>query len=271
MKPIDFTEAQMNEEEDEAVHQRFSLLQKLEDLMEVPLLVLSFVWLLLMIMEFTGGLSLFEERINYFIWALFIFDYFLKFVLAPRKREYVQSNLLTAASLVLPAIRIFRFARVLRGLSSATRGLRLARVLASINRGMGALGKSLKRRGFGYVVALTCLVALAGAAGMHSFESETLPSYGAALWWTAMILTTMGSDTFPSTAEGRFLCLALAIYGFAVFGYVTATVATYFVGREAADRSSDVAGQASIEELREEIFNLRRALEVLVQEQRVKD
>lgn len=47
----------------------------------------------------------------------------------------------------------------------------------------------------------------------RGFERGALPrggidSYGTALWWTAMILTTMGSDYWPKTAEGRILCVA---------------------------------------------------------------
>lgn len=62
---------------------------------------------------------------------------------------------------------------------------------------MRALGASLSRRGFGYVIALTVLVTFTGAAGMYAFENETpggMKGYGEALWWTAMILTTMGSQ-----------------------------------------------------------------------------
>jgi len=40
-----------------------------------------------------------------------------------------------------------------------------------------------------------------------------------------MVMTTMGSDYFPRTTQGRVLCFAHA-----VFGYVTATLATFFVG-----------------------------------------
>ena len=43
------------------------------------------------------------------------------------------------------------------------------------------------------------------------------------------VLTTMGADYFPRTGEGRVLGLLLAIYGFAVFGYVTASIASLFV------------------------------------------
>ena len=70
----------------------------------------------------------------------------------------------------------------------------------------------------------------------------------------------MGSDYFPETPEGRVLCLFLAVYGFAVFGYVTATVATFLVGRDAANKGSEVASQSSIEELRREIRELKAML-----------
>jgi voltage-gated potassium channel len=91
------------------------------------------------------------------------------------------------------------------------------------------------------VVLLTGLVAVTGAAGMYRFEFEApggpgFSDYGTALWWTAMLLTTMGSDYWPRTPEGRLLCLLLAIYAFAVFGYVTAAIAAYFVGKDRAAR-----------------------------------
>ena len=70
---------------------------------------------------------------------------------------------------------------------------------------------------------------------MYRFELDTggqqgFPDYGTALWWTAMLLTTMGTDYWPQTPEGRLLCFFLALYAFAVFGYVTAAIAAYFVG-----------------------------------------
>jgi voltage-gated potassium channel len=60
---------------------------------------------------------------------------------------------------------------------------------------MNALRRSLARRGFGYVVGLTVLVLGLGAAGMLSFEPAAevrggFTSYGDALWWTAMLLTS---------------------------------------------------------------------------------
>ena len=193
---------------------------------------------------------------------IFILDFVLGFTLAPQKTAYLKNNWLTVISLLVPAVRIFRIFRVTRllRLTRFGRGLRLFRLVSSLNRGMRALAANLQRRGFGYVVALTVLVLFAGAAGMYTFENETpggLRSYGEALWWTAMILTTMGSQFWPQTFEGRVLCFFLALYAFAVFGYVTATLATFFVGRDAENEEAELAGSIELTTIRDELRALR--------------
>ena len=245
--------------------ERQSLLERLEGWLETPLLILGLVWLVLLIIELTGNLSRGLELLGTTIWIIFIVDFAIKFVLAPHNVSYLKSNWLTALSLLVPALRVFRIFRVFRVLRAAraVRGVRLFRVLTSLNRGMKSLGASFGRRGFGYVVALSAIVIFAGAAGMLAFENEFaggLQTYGDALWWTAMMITTMGTDYFPRSAEGRVLCFLLAVYGFAVFGYVTATLATFFVGRDAANEGSELAGAADVRALRGEIASLRDEL-----------
>ncbi|MFN2428112.1 MAG: potassium channel family protein, partial [Candidatus Binatia bacterium] len=122
------------------------------------------------------------------------------------------------------------------------------------------LGASLRRRAFGYVVSLTLMITFAGAAGMYAFERAEeggLASYGEALWWTAMVMTTMGSQYWPQTLEGRVLCLFLSLYAFAVFGYVTAALATFFVGRDAENHDGELAGAGQLAALRDEMRALR--------------
>lgn len=53
------------------------------------------------------------------------------------------------------------------------------------------------------------------------------------------------------------------MYAFSVFGYVTATLATFFVGRDAENDEAEVAGAKSIEVLRQEIIGLRPDIQVL--------
>lgn len=261
----------MNEEKEivrrKVKKERESLLAQLEDWLETPLLILGFVWLALLIYELIWSLSPALEFIGTLIWIIFILDFALKFTLAPDKTDYLKNNWLTALALLAPALRVFRIFRVFRVFRAAraTRGLRLFRVLTSLNRGMKALGASFGRRGFGYVVALTTIVCFAGAAGMLAFENEVeggIKTYGDALWWTAMLLTSIGSEYFPQTAEGRILCFIIAVYGFAVFGYVTATLATFFVGRDAENRESEIVGAADINALREELRLLREEIKI---------
>lgn len=78
-----------------------------------------------------------------------------------------------------------------------------------------------------------------------------------------MMITTIGSEYFPRTAEGRVLCFVLALYGFAVFGYVTATLATFFVGRDAENKESEIVGAEDIKSLRGEIALLREEIKTL--------
>lgn len=248
--------------------ERYELLQQLEDWLETPMLVLGFAWLVLLLIELVWGLSPVFEILGTVIWVIFIVDFVIKFALAPQKVAYLKSNWLTAIALLVPALRVFRILRVMRVLriTRTARGLRLVRVVTSLNRGMKALGATMGRRGFGYVLALSIVVILAGAAGMYAFENESpggFKSYGAALWWTAMLLTSLGSEYWPKTAEGRVLCFLLALYGFAVFGYVTATLATFFIGRDAENSEGELAGAKSIEELRVEIAALRVEVQAL--------
>ena len=241
--------------------QRWRLLRQVEAWLEAPMVGLGFIWLALLIVELVRGGSPLLSLLGRGIWLIFIADFLLRFSLAPHKRTYLKRNLLTLLALLLPALRtlrVLRMARILR----AGRGLNLLRILTSTNRGMKALRRTMHRRGFGYVVALTVLVILAGAAGIYAFEDGRpgFASYGESLWWTAMLITSLGSEAWPRTPEGRFLCFLIGLYGFAVFGYLTATLASFFVDRDAADKQSAIAGQASIEALRAEIRQLREDL-----------
>ncbi len=260
---------------------RWELLEQVSELTERPMIALSFIWLGLLIIDFTAGLSPLLQIVSNVIWALFVLDFFLELVIAPRKLAYLRRNWLGALSLALPALRGLRILPALRLVRAAraARGLRLFRLITSLNRGMRALGKTLSRRGAGYIIALTAVITVVGATGMAVFESPTslaaefgaaaepgagLASYGDALWWTAMIMTTMGSEYWPSTPEGRILGWLLSLYAFAVFGYITAMIASFFFGQDRGESDQTlpveelVALRAEIGALREELQRSER-------------
>lgn len=135
---------------------------------------------------------------------------------------------------------------------------------------MSALGKTMGRRGFGYAAALTIIVVFAGAAGMHAFENDNpdgrgLHDYPSALWWTAMMITTVGSEYWPQTAEGRILCLILALYAFAVFGYLAATLSSFFIERDAAHDQAELVGTHLVNELRQQVAGLQADLRTFLE------
>ncbi len=55
----------------------------------------------------------------------------------------------------------------------------------------------------------------------------------------------------------------LALYGFSIFGYITATLASFFVGRDAEEADAPVAGSADVAQLETEVHRLRDAVAAL--------
>lgn len=244
--------------------ERLNALEQLDAWLRTPMLVLSFVWLAFVVLELVWGSSRLLEVFGTVIWIVFIIEFLVRLALAPEKLAFLRGNWLSVLALVAPALRLFRLFRVLR-FARAARGLRLVRIVGTANRSMNALRASLGRRGLGYVLVLTVFVALLGAGGMLAFEPAAdvqggFTDYGDALWWTGMLLTSLGSDFWPKTVEGRLLCFLLSLYGFAVFGYITASFASFFVGRDAVAPEAEVAGAQDIAALRNEIALLRRDL-----------
>lgn len=276
--------------------ERWRLLYRLRDLLQGPTIVLSLAWLVLVILDLTTGLNPVLTFFSYGIWAIFVLDFLVEVLIAPRKLTYLRRHWLTAIALVLPAFGLFRIFAVLKTLRviRLARGTRLLRVLTTANRGVSAVGTLFGERGLGYVLGMTGVVILIGAAGMLYFENPTalrqdgfarvanggggLNGYGDALWWTSMIMTTMGSDYWPRTGGGRILAVLLAVYAFAIFGYITANIATFFIGRsdesqrrsaadaaassERAAASSDRA-RASADVTAQDVAALRRELALL--------
>ncbi len=247
-----------------ARQERWETLDELDEWLRTPMLLLSLAWLIIVLVELLRGSSQLLEIFGTAIWIVFIAEFLLRFTLAPEKLPFLRRNWLTIISLVVPAFRLLRGLHFLRA-ARALRGARLIRIVGTANRSMNALKATLRRRRFGYVLGLTALVVALGAAGMLSFEpAGEVPggftSYGDALWWTGMLMTSIGSQYWPVTTEGRLLCVLLSLYGFAVFGYITASFASFFVGRDAEEEAGEIAGSGDIAALRRELQALRADL-----------
>ena len=76
-----------------------------------------------------------------------------------------------------------------------------------------------------------------------------------------MQITNIGSGYRPVTFGGHVLCLGISIFAVAIFGYLTAVFAAFFIGRDAEDPKSEIPNQRSIHQLAGEVALLRKSIE----------
>jgi voltage-gated potassium channel len=218
---------------------------QLSALAEIALTALALLVLVLLVVEYalrlTPAQARWLELAGWVIWLVFAADFVVRFALAESKAGYLRRNRLAALSLLLPAFRIFWAARAVR----AVRSLRLARLVTGTNRGARALRRVAGFAGAGYVVVLTVVVWLLGAAGIVYLERDragaTISSFPEALWWSAGTLIQQGSEEHPATAEGRVLAVLVMVFALAVSGYITAALAAYLLGRRQDDGEAAAA------------------------------
>ncbi len=237
--------------------QRWELLDNLQAVLDPLMAGLGLVFLGLLLLDYStvelseaGGSRLYWTLQA--IWAIFLVEFAVRLIVAPAKGAFLRSNWLGALSLALPflrPLRAFRAARALRSLS-------LVRFLGGINRGIRVLRAVTRGRQFAWVGVLTAMVMIAGAVGVRFFDRDVqgapIQSFGAALWWSAAMVTTINNELYAVSTEARVLAILMRIFAVSVFGYITASIATYFIG--AAQPGGDV------EDLRTDIAALRREL-----------
>lgn len=204
---------------------------------ELPLTVLSLLWLPVLIIPF--GVHLAPdiadtfEAIDYFVWAAFVVEYLTKLYLSPARGRFITHHLLDLAVIALPLLRPLRVLRLLRLFNLARAGVALANAVRRLR-------SVLTHRGLHFVLAtvlgLIFVMAALELSFEHSAHGSSIHSYGDALWWAIVTVTTVGyGDRVPATAGGRGIAVVLMLVGIGLVGVLTATVASYFV-EEKADR-----------------------------------
>jgi voltage-gated potassium channel len=259
-----------------ARNERFELLHHVSTLLEPAMVALGLVFLSLLLMDFASVplMILGEERLDevlQLIWAIFLGDFVLRLVIAPDKVAFLKNNWLGALSLALPFLRPLRVFRVAR----AVRGISLVRLLGGLNRGMRELRRITRGRQFTFIGALTLVVVLAGAAGSRYFDrgypDSPVRTLGDALWWSSALVTTMDSELYVVSTEARIISFLQRLYALSIFGYITASIATYLIGVDAnaiEERVKQPALQDEIRGLRQELADVRKALEAMTRENR---
>ena len=193
---------------------------------EAPMLGFALLFLVLLVVQALTPDRLLAATLalragEVLVWAAFAVDYVVRLRLAPDRRHHVRSHLVDLLALVAPFLRPLRLLTL-----------------------VGVLGTSARRagddirNGLAFIAGLAGLLVLSSAALMveaeREAESATITTYGEALWWATVTITTVGyGDRYPVTLEGRAIAGVLMVVGIALLGLITAAVATWFVKHSA--------------------------------------
>ena len=219
---------------------REELRDSINTALDAPMAVLAFVALVLIIVDLTTEVStawrLRLDMVFWFVWSAFILEYVAKLLLSDNKRAYVKEHWVELAIIVVPFLRILRLFQVLR----LTRSVALLRFFLFSRFGLSELGLVLSHR-LSYLIVVTTVIILLGAVAAFILEAHIpgtrIPTFRDALWWSAALVTTVNSELYPITTEGRILGFALMVYSMVVFSYVAASIAAFFIGQERKGKS----------------------------------
>ncbi|MFI8593311.1 potassium channel family protein [Microbacterium sp. NPDC078428] len=161
-------------------------------------------------------------------WLLFVIDYLVRLWIAPQRSRWFRRNLGTLAMVAIPALRPLRLLRVLT-------------VLHVMRRTAGAALRSrIMIYGAAAALLLIYLAALSVLEAERASPEANITSFGDALWWAFVTITTVGyGDYTPVTVPGRLVAVGLMVGGVAVLGTVTATLSSWVLERAAAGHDDE--------------------------------
>jgi voltage-gated potassium channel len=219
-----------------------------------PLTAAAVLFLACYAWEIIGDLSgpgaILAESVMAATWGIFLVDYVANLVLAPRRWRWFRTHILDLLIVVLPILRPLRLLRLVTLLSI------LQRTAGTAFRGRVILYAA------GASVLLVFVAALAVLDAERSAPGATITSFGDALWWVFVTITTVGYGDFsPVTVTGRLIAVALMFGGIALLGIVTATLASWIVERVAIEEEdAQAATRGEIKALAQQITQLQEML-----------
>ena len=158
------------------------------------------------------------DGIQWVSWIAFAADLLFGMYKSSNRVQFLKKHPLEILAVALPFLRPLR---LLRFISFGTL------VFEKVN-----LGKSIAIT-FKVIVTALFLTYLAGieiTMAERGKSGATIQSVGDGFWWAITTLTTVGyGDIYPTTTEGRFIAVGLMVSGICVLGFISATVAAWFV------------------------------------------
>ena len=158
------------------------------------------------------------DAVQWVSWIAFAADLLFGIYKSSDKVNFLKKHPLEILAVALPFLRPLR---LLRFISFGTL------VFEKVK-----LGKSIAIT-FKVIVNAFFLTYLAGieiTMAERGKPGATIESIGDGFWWAITTLTTVGyGDIYPTTTEGRLIAVGLMVSGICVLGFISATVAAWFV------------------------------------------
>jgi len=241
--------------------------ERLDQLLALPMLVLTLVFLVVMVLpviypDLPHGARVVLAAIDLGIWAAFLAEYLARLFVAPDRIRFILRNPFDLFLVVIPVLRPLRLLRSV----TLIRAARLTRIGAGAGRAVRESRVRLASRAALLAAGSAAILILATAVMEIDVEraaaKANITTFGDALWWAVSTITTVGyGDHYPVTAAGRAIGVVLMIAGVGIFGVVAASAAAWFVS---ADREEDRHPQASeISALTAEVTALRQTVSEL--------
>jgi voltage-gated potassium channel len=81
-----------------------------------------------------------------------------------------------------------------------------------------------------YLAGITLGVALVMALVLRVFDRQDFPTYGTAVWFSVVSITTVGyGDVVPTTVLGRVFAGVLTVFGVTFIAFITAVVTSALI------------------------------------------
>jgi len=241
--------------------------ERLDQLLALPMLVLTVVFLVVMVLpvlypDLSPGARASLAAIDLGIWAAFLAEYLARLFVAPNRLAFILHNPFDLLLVVIPVLRPLRLLRSV----TLIRAARLIRIGAGAGRIVRESRIRLASRAALLAAGSAAILILATAVMELDVErtaaKANITTFSDALWWAVSTITTVGyGDHYPVTPAGRAIGIALMIAGVGIFGVVAASAAAWFI---TADREQDRHQQAdSITALTAEVTALRQTVSEL--------
>jgi voltage-gated potassium channel len=236
--------------------------ERLDQLLALPMLALTVVFLVVMVLpvvypDLSPGARATLTAIDLGIWAAFLAEYLARLFVAPNRLAFILHNPFDLLLVVIPVLRPLRLLRSV----TLIRAARLVRIGAGAGRLVRESRIRLASRAALLATGSAAILILATAVMELDVERTAaranITTFSDALWWAMSTVTTVGyGDHYPVTPAGRAIGIALMIGGVGMFGVVAASAAAWFIK---ADNEQDKQEQAdSIAALAAEVTALRQ-------------